>query len=895
MPGYARLDRRYLRAMLNRYVLALALALPTVGYSQGPHASGLQTQRVKMDLVLDHQLRQPHAPDEMIDLYIHGSVSAVSAALREHGGVVKMSLGRLVSARMPVTNVRALAEHPAVERFEWGGDRMSYLGDSMRVKARVNQVHAGMAPLPQGYDGTGVILGFIDDGLGIDHPDFRTADNTTRVLHYWDQGLSGSGAPPEFGYGREWNKAQIDGGQLASDFNGSVHGSTVAGTGAGDGSANGRHKGVAPGADLIVVKYSSGSDFRARVADAVKYIFDRADAEGKPAVVNASLGTYSGSHDGLDASALLIDSLINARRGRFLVCAGGNTGSQFPYHVLTQVGADTSFTWFTTNANGLDFNVFPYPNLFFELWADLDDFENVQYAIGADRVAPTLQFRGRTAFHNVAQNLGTTITEPLIGASGNTLGTVEFLALPRGEQVQMQIRIASPDSADYLWRFMSTGSGRHDIWTLTTVTATSNVIGPALAAPLGLPFPTPAEYPAMAHYVQPDNLSHIVDSWACSPRTLTTANYWNQKEYQPCAGAYINAPIEPYTISSGSSMGPTRDDRYKPDIAAPGDVTMAAAPMAIISNWSSTNADKMDELCMHVRNGGTSMASPVVAGVAALYLQKCPSADWQQVRNAIISTAWGDALTGTLPNNSFGYGRVHAFDALVASNMPPITITASDDEMCSNETVEVSAPAGFDAYVWSNGATGNPLEYTGTGPLTVSAATSTGCAASNALAFDLLNAPNTPTIMVDGGLLTSSAGPSYQWFFNGMPVNGATGPTLWAGQVGDYTVEHTAANGCSAMSAPVNITVLGMNESSAQGFNAWPSPARDALTVQVPASSGAVVIELIDGSGRTAMREQRTSSVQHAIDLSAVAPGTYTLHVKTDGLLWTSRVMKLKD
>jgi hypothetical protein len=881
--------------MLKRYALAFALAMPTVGFSQDPQAGGLQAQRVKMDLLLDHRLRQPHAADEMIDLYIHGSVDAVSHALRENGGEVKMSLGRLVSARMPVANVRALAEHPAVVRFEWGGDRMSYLGDSMRVKARVNQVHAGLSPLPQGYDGSGVIMGFIDDGLGIDHPDFRTANNTTRVLHYWDQGLDGSGAPPEFGYGREWNKAQIDGGQLASDFNGSVHGSTVTGTGAGDGSANGRHKGVAPAADLIVVKYSSGSDFRARVADAVKYIFDRADAAGKPAVVNASLGTYSGSHDGLDASALFIDSLIAARRGRFLVCAGGNNGSQFPYHLRTQVDADTSFTWFTTNANGSSFNIFPYPNMFFELWADLDEFENVQYAIGADRVTPSLQFRGRTAFHNLAQNLGTTIIEPLINTSGDTLGNVEFLALQRGDQVQMQVRIASPDSADYLWRFMTTGSGSFDIWSLTTATATSNVIGPTLAAPLGLPFPTPGEYPAMAHYVQPDNLSHIVDSWACSPRTLTTANYWNQKEYQPCAGAYINAPIEPYTISSGSSMGPTRDDRYKPDIAAPGDVTMAAAPMAIINNWSSTNADKMDELCMHVRNGGTSMASPVVAGVVALYLQKCPSADWQQVRNAIINSAWGDALTGTLPNNSFGYGRVHAFDALVASNMPPITITASDDEMCSNETVEVAAPTGFDEYVWSNGATDNPTTYTGAGPLTVSAATANGCAASNALTFTVLPAPLTPVISVDGGLLTSSNGPSYQWFYNGVPVNGATGPTLWAGQVGDYTVEHTAANGCSAMSAPVNITVLGVDESDARGFATWPSPTRDALTVQVPASAGSVTIELIDGSGRIALREQRTASMQHILSIEALSPGTYTLLVKADAVIWTSRVLRLQD
>ncbi len=874
--------------MPPRYVLLIALASASIATAQ---------QRVKMDLVLEHRLSQADEAGAMMDLFIHGSPGAVEAAVRAHGGSVKMSTGRITSARVPAANVRALSASPSIERFEWSADPGRLLSDSMRVKARVNQVHAGLAPLPQGYDGTGVVMGFIDDGLGIDHPDFQRPDGTTRVLHYWDQGYAGAGAPPEFGYGSEWSKAQIDAGQLLSNFSGSVHGSTVASNGAGDGSANGRHKGVAPGADLIVVKYSTagGGEFRARVADAVKYIFDRADATGMPAVVNASLGTYSGSHDGRDAAAQLIDSLIAARRGRFLVCAGGNAGSQFPFHLRHTADADTGFTWFTTNANGAPYNLFPYPNLFFEAWADIADFQGARYAIGADRVVPSLQFRGRTAFHDLAENLGQVITEPLVSQSGSTLGIVEFLALPRGEQVQLQVRIASPDSAGYLWRFMTTGSGRCDIWSLTTVTATSNVIGPVLAAPLGLPFPTPAEYPAMAHYVRPDSLYHIVDSWACSPRTLTTANYWNQNEYQPCAGDYINAPILPYTISSNSSLGPTRDDRYKPDISAPGDVTLAAAPMAIINDWSVTNADKMDEFCMHVRNGGTSMASPVVAGVAALYLQKCPNADWQQIREAILGTAWGDALTGPLPNVTFGHGRVHAFNALIGSNLPPVTITATANEMCSNASVQVSAPAGYEAYLWSNGSTDNPTSYTGNGPLTVTATASPGCAQSNALAFTVLPAPPTPVITADGSLLTSSAGPGYQWYLNGAPLGGAVGATWWATQPGDYTVEHVAANGCSAMSAPVTIVTVGMEDRAASGgFAAWPSPTTGTITVQVPGSpGGAATVELYDADGRLRVREGFTGTAQMLVEATSLPAGAYTLVVTRGDARWTSRIVRL--
>ncbi|MEZ5067893.1 MAG: S8 family serine peptidase [Bacteroidia bacterium] len=39
--------------------------------------------------------------------------------------------------------------------------------------------------------------------------------------------------------------------------------------------------------------------------------------------------------------------------------------------------------------------------------------------------------------------------------------------------------------------------------------------------------------------------------------------------------------------------------------------------------------------CMHIRDGGTSTASPVVAGIAALILQRFPNATWQDIKNCI--------------------------------------------------------------------------------------------------------------------------------------------------------------------------------------------------------------------------------------------------------------------
>ncbi len=58
------------------------------------------------------------------------------------------------------------------------------------------------------------------------------------------------------------------------------------------------------------------------------------------------------------------------------------------------------------------------------------------------------------------------------------------------------------------------------------------------------------------------------------------------------------------------------------------------------------------------------MASPMVAGVAALYLEKRPGAGWKEVKEAIRRASFGDEFTGVLPNSGYGYGKLSGFGAL---------------------------------------------------------------------------------------------------------------------------------------------------------------------------------------------------------------------------------------
>jgi serine protease AprX len=102
-----------------------------------------------------------------------------------------------------------------------------------------------------------------------------------------------------------------------------------------------------------------------------------------------------------------------------------------------------------------------------------------------------------------------------------------------------------------------------------------------------------------------------------------------------------------FSIASFSSRGPTSDNRIKPDVVAPG-VSITAA-----SRTSTTG---------YVTYSGTSMATPFVAGVAALMLDANSSLTPSDIKSKIMNTAidWGPAGIDI----DYGAGRLDAYEAV---------------------------------------------------------------------------------------------------------------------------------------------------------------------------------------------------------------------------------------
>jgi hypothetical protein len=147
-----------------------------------------------------------------------------------------------------------------------------------------------------------------------------------------------------------------------------------------------------------------------------------------------------------------------------------------------------------------------------------------------------------------------------------------------------------------------------------------------------------------------------------------------------------------------SSRGPTKDQRIKPDVVAPGTFvlsTLSRDVQAPNPGWGSSGDP------LYFFDGGTSMATPLVAGCVAVvreYLIKQkqishPSA--ALVKAMLINGAkdisgqYVPTESGGIPNNSEGFGRVNVA-ATIGPFGPHETMTLKDEATALNTNEQES-------------------------------------------------------------------------------------------------------------------------------------------------------------------------------------------------------------
>ena len=577
--------------------------------------------------------------NQHVSVYIKtNDVSALGKVEALGGKIGSRFSNGYCTATVPVDALESIAAIDAVKAVKVASD-VKLLMDVAREDAGVDKVQSGTEGFGK-YDGSGVVVGVVDNGFEFGHIDFYdTEGKKLRISRVWNQNAV-TGTPPEgYTYGAEYTTEEAIK-KAKYDVRTTFHGTHVTGIAAGSDMTM-PYYGVAPGTELVLVSFNQND---ASVVDGVKYIFDYAKSVGKPAVVNLSLGQHLGPHDGTSAMDQVFDELSGP--GRIIVGAAGNEGYD-ALHASKIFASDTdslaTFPEYTTSGYGSGVAVI-------DIWGTQGAKMSVRAVIydsfkktiidQSDSVSTsdknarpvTFKFPSSSGYAKLALAIDPDNGKPNVyveSVSYNTLIGRKFGLIVKSEE----------GATVNMW---NAGGGKftdYNIkgWTDGDTDCTVGEIGGTANSVISVgAYNTKTKFIPMNYtYSQPLNTGKLSD------------------------------------IANFSSHGPTADGRTKPDVAAPGaGIVSAASKYDSSSEYRTlavaTKKDDAGNLYYYSINMGTSMASPFVTGTVALWLQADPTLTADKVRDILRHSSRHDDFTGEASDNNYiwGTGKIDAFAGL---------------------------------------------------------------------------------------------------------------------------------------------------------------------------------------------------------------------------------------
>ncbi|MCH9822383.1 MAG: S8 family serine peptidase [Bacteroidetes bacterium] len=246
--------------------------------------------------------------NQNVRCYVKADTEQLSGFLNRNGGIYFSTFRGWSKIELKGQQLIHLSQLEWCSSIRIEGGKGQILSDTSLINTRTDRVHQGAIQRHPSYTGSGVVMGFVDTGIDFTHPDFKNKDGSTRIVKIWDQTKNAdSTLRPSFGYGEVYDSAMINAGNCPHiDNNG--HGTQVCGMGAGNGNSVpdsiADYTGHAPNSTIICVNTDfNRSNWTLSIAESIEWIFSEADKLGLPCVVNLSVGTYSGSHDGKDLAS----------------------------------------------------------------------------------------------------------------------------------------------------------------------------------------------------------------------------------------------------------------------------------------------------------------------------------------------------------------------------------------------------------------------------------------------------------------------------------------------------------------------------------------------------------------------------------------------------------------
>ncbi len=485
-----------------------------------------------------------------------------------------------------------------------------------------------------GFRGSGTLVAIIDTGIRLDDSLFLYEDGSSKVVSLWDQSDQSGNRPEGFLYGTEWTQEEINeilqgknnnendnlNRKLPSDENG--HGTFLAAIAAGREDIDRGFSGVAPDAQLIVVKLKQSKKYLREfysipdgvwscqeddVMLAVWYVINVANKLGKPVSICLGIGTNLGGHNGANGLERYISYLSLLPKISFHI-AGGNEGIN-GHHFHGTIRREEQY-------QTVDFNVAEGENGFvMELWGDEPNVYTVGLLSPGGENIERMQLK-MGEFRSIRFFPENTLLE-IRSFPGATIG---------GSQV---IRMNFKDIVPGIWKLFVYGTGngekQYDIWL-----PISNFLKE------GTVFINPTSEQTVT---SPGNAQYAL---TYAPYDVTTG------------GLYVRA-----------SKGYTRDGRIVPDLAAPG---VSVTIPGIIRQTGNGNIGGVSGR-ERVRSG-SSVAAAFGTGIGALMQEWAfvagydPFMNGQNMRTYLIQGAVKDGPY-EYPDREWGYGKVNIYNTLL--------------------------------------------------------------------------------------------------------------------------------------------------------------------------------------------------------------------------------------
>ena len=573
---------------------------------------------------------------------------------------------------VPVDAIEELAGQNAIATLDFGGMKEVSM-DFARTSANIDAVTTGSGLTSYGdgttFTGKGVITGLMDSGIDPNHANFKDADGNLRVKRVYSM----SGNDGKF---HEYS-TPTDIADFTTENDEETHGTHVAGIMAGGfrdrltkyvkmpqgDSPNGfaipiraaanPFYGVAYESDIAM---AAGTLSDANIVEGVRQIVEYAKSEGKPVVVNLSLGSTTGPHDGTDGLSRYLDSFAEDA----VICVSAGNDGDYPIHISKDfTGSDTEVKTFA------EVNTAAVSNNTMSGWVDTWSADATPLDITVDMYDTTtgkslgsISTKGATGVVSMCSS-----AYSRYGYTYNSVfntyfnGYVQMLGMLDSSNNRYNVRIsitAIPASTNVALAVTAEGKeGQHiDMYGSTRVILSDrSMAGWSAGSPDG-----------------------SLNDMACGENLIcvgsyTTRNYWGTLNGSKLSRIVLEKyPIE--GISPFSSYGKTFQGVARPDICAPG--------AGIISSYSTPfitkNISNPDNTyCAKLTSGsrtdywgemdGTSMSCPVVSGVMALWLKAEPTLKAAGIKRIFASTAKNDTHTADAPER-WGAGKIDALEGM---------------------------------------------------------------------------------------------------------------------------------------------------------------------------------------------------------------------------------------